>query len=200
MVLIGLAVFGLLSEPRHHARTGRRPDQTIPRELPRRSVRADPISSARDRVLWLAVLGNIYFSFLGALVLQNVVIYGTDVLRDRRSAASVYLQVALAIGIGVGSFAAGYLSGGKIEYGLVPLGSIGMTVFGALLARPDSDVSPAWRSDLAVLGFFGGFFIVPITAIMQHRPDRKDERQRARRRPTCCRSSASSSPRACTGC
>ena len=36
----------------------------------------------------------------------------------------------MAIGIGVGSLAAGYLSGNKIEYGLIPLGSIGMTVFG----------------------------------------------------------------------
>ena len=33
----------------------------------------------------------------------------------------------------VGSVAAGYLSGGKIEYGLIPIGAVGMTVFGALL-------------------------------------------------------------------
>ena len=46
------------------------------------------------------------------------------------------MQVALAIGIGVGSFAAGYLSGGKIEYGLVPLGALGLTVFSAVLWRP----------------------------------------------------------------
>ena len=47
-----------------------------------------------------------------------------------------YLQAAVGIGIGVGSFAAGYLSGGKIEYGLIPLGAIGMTIFGALLYSP----------------------------------------------------------------
>jgi len=34
----------------------------------------------------------------------------------------------VAVGIGIGSFAAGFLSGGKIEYGLIPLGALSMTV------------------------------------------------------------------------
>ena len=80
-------------------------------------------------------------------------------------------MAAWRIGIGLGSFAAGYLSGGKIEYGLMPLGSVGMTVFSAL-ARP-APVCPLTpsRVGLALLGFFGGFFIVPIAALLQHRPD-----------------------------
>ena len=49
---------------------------------------------------------------------------------------TTYLQAAIAIGIGLGSVAAGYLSGGKIEYGLIPLGAVGMTVFGAVLYFP----------------------------------------------------------------
>ena len=85
-----------------------------------------------DRVLWLAVAGNTYFWFLGALLQVNIILYGGDVLVDETHAA--YLQAAIAIGIGVGSLAAGYLSGGKIEYGLIPLGAMGMTVFGVLLA------------------------------------------------------------------
>ena len=46
-----------------------------------------------------------------------------------------YLQAAVGIGIGVGSLAAGYLSRGKIEYGLIPMGALGMTVFGFLVSR-----------------------------------------------------------------
>jgi acyl-[acyl-carrier-protein]-phospholipid O-acyltransferase/long-chain-fatty-acid--[acyl-carrier-protein] ligase len=124
----------------------------------------------RDRVLWLAVLGNVYFSFVGALVLQNAILFGTDTLKVSELNTS-YLQVALAIGVGLGSFAAGYLSGGKIEYGLVPLGALGLTVFSATLWSP----SLTYRHvlvHLGLLGFFGGFFIVPISAIMQHRPDK----------------------------
>jgi len=124
----------------------------------------------RDRVLWLAVLGNVYFSFVGALVLQNAILFGTDTLKVGELRTS-YLQVALAIGVGVGSFAAGYLSGGKIEYGLVPLGALGLTVFSATLWRPSLTYHGA-LVHLVWLGFFGGFFIVPISAIMQHRPER----------------------------
>jgi acyl-[acyl-carrier-protein]-phospholipid O-acyltransferase/long-chain-fatty-acid--[acyl-carrier-protein] ligase len=71
----------------------------------------------------------------------------------------------------MGSFAAGYLSGGKIEYGLVPLGAVGLTVFSATLWAPGLTYREA-LVHLALLGFFGGFFIVPIAAIMQHRPAR----------------------------
>ncbi len=127
----------------------------------------------RDRVLWLAVLGNVYFSFVGMLVLQNAILFGTDTLRVDEVHTS-YMQVALAIGIGIGSFAAGYLSGGKIEYGLVPLGALGLTAFSAALWRPSLSY-PAALWNLGLLGFFGGFFIVPIAAIMQHRPDKKQK-------------------------
>lgn len=124
----------------------------------------------RDRVLWLAVLGNIYFSFVGALVLQDAILFGTDTLQVGAIRTS-YMQVALAIGVGVGSFAAGYFSGGKIEYGLVPLGALGLTVFSAALWQPGLTYRGA-LTHLTLLGFFGGFFIVPISAIMQHRPDK----------------------------
>jgi len=124
----------------------------------------------RDRVLWLAVLGNVYFSFVGALVLQNAILFGTDTLQVGELRTS-YMQVALAIGVGLGSFAAGYLSGGKIEYGLVPLGALGLSVFAAALGWPSLSYAGAlWI--LALLGFFGGFFIVPVSAIMQHRPEK----------------------------
>jgi acyl-[acyl-carrier-protein]-phospholipid O-acyltransferase/long-chain-fatty-acid--[acyl-carrier-protein] ligase len=127
----------------------------------------------KDRVLWLAALGNIYFWFLASLLLLNIVLYATDILHVDETHTSMLL-VALTLGIGVGSFAAGYLSGGKIEYGLIPLGAIGITVTCAMLSRADLGyVAIAGR--LSVLGLFGGFFAVPINALIQHRPapDRK---------------------------
>jgi acyl-[acyl-carrier-protein]-phospholipid O-acyltransferase / long-chain-fatty-acid--[acyl-carrier-protein] ligase len=124
---------------------------------------------AQDHVLWLAVLGNTYFFFLGALLQFDIVFYGRGVLHVASSKGSL-LQAAIAIGIGLGSLAAGYLSGGKIEYGLIPLGATGITVFGFLLALPGLSFT-AVLALLAVLGFFGGFFIVPISALLQHRPE-----------------------------
>ncbi len=123
----------------------------------------------RDRVLWLAVLGNTYFFFLGALLQFDIVFYARDVLRVTATHGSL-LQAAIAIGIGLGSLAAGYLSGGKIEYGLIPLAAAGITVFGFLLATPGLSFN-AVLILLAALGFSGGFFIVPISALIQHRPE-----------------------------
>ncbi|MGO9246746.1 MAG: acyl-[ACP]--phospholipid O-acyltransferase [Verrucomicrobiia bacterium] len=126
----------------------------------------------QDRVLWLACLGNIYFSFVGQLVFQGVFDLG-----DRMHIGEQYtslLVVALAVGIGVGSFAAGYLSGGKIEYGLVPLGALGLSVFSFLLGRSNQTFNSLWPL-LGGLGFFGGFFIVPISALLQHRPNKEQK-------------------------
>jgi len=123
----------------------------------------------QDRVLHLAVLGNTYFFFLAALLQFVIVFYGRDVLALSAGKGS-FLQAALAIGIGFGSLAAGYLSGGKIEYGLIPLGAAGITIFGFLLALPNLAFG-AVLTLLAGLGFFSGFFIVPISALLQHRPE-----------------------------
>jgi len=121
-----------------------------------------------DRALKLAIIGNTYFWFLGALLQFVIVFYGREILHLDELPGS-YLQAALAIGIGVGSFAAGYLSGGKIEYGLIPLGGIGMAVFGCILSLPGLSFSQVlWL--LVALGFAGGFFIVSISALIQHRP------------------------------
>ena len=69
-----------------------------------------------------------------------------------------------------GSLATGYLSDGKIEYGLIPLGAAGMTVFGFLSAGHGLSLERA-AAYLGLLGFLGGFYAVPLNALIQHRPD-----------------------------
>ena len=121
-----------------------------------------------DRILGWAVLGNTYLFFLAALLQLGIVIYGHDVLRIDETHIT-YLQASVAIGIGLGSVAAGYLSGGKIEYGLIPLGAVGMTVFSGLLYSPGHTLLTA-GVHLALLGVSGGLFAVPLNALIQHRP------------------------------
>ncbi|HEV2964046.1 MAG TPA: acyl-[ACP]--phospholipid O-acyltransferase, partial [Candidatus Angelobacter sp.] len=122
----------------------------------------------QDRPLFLAVLGNTYFWFLGALYLPTVIVYGRDLLHLQPTRNSL-LDVALALGIGIGSLVAGYLSGNKIEYGLIPLGSFGMTIMAAAVGIfPHSFGSVA--SVFFGLGFFAGFFVVPVNTLIQHRP------------------------------
>ena len=153
----------------------------VPAADPTKKFRANPIGDLwaqgrlirKDRVLWLAVLGNTYFWFLGALLTANIVFYGSDVLHISSTRTGI-LQAAVAIGIGLGSLTAGYLSSGKVEYGLIPLGSVGMTVFGVLLSRQNLSFAHVLVL-LAALGFSAGFFAVPVNALIQHRPDEKDK-------------------------
>jgi acyl-[acyl-carrier-protein]-phospholipid O-acyltransferase/long-chain-fatty-acid--[acyl-carrier-protein] ligase len=122
----------------------------------------------RDRVLFLGLVGNTFLWFLAALLQWVVLCYGQDIFHfDYRH--SSYLQGGLLVGVGAGSLAAGFLSGGKIEYGLIPLGMTGLTIFSALLAHAGLSVA-AFSWGLALLGFFGGIYNVPVSAIIQHRP------------------------------
>ncbi len=123
----------------------------------------------RDRVLFLGVIGNAFLWFLAMLLQFTILFYGKDMFHfdDRHSA---YLQGGMLVGVGAGSLAAGFLSGGKIEYGLIPLGMGGLTIFSALLSHAGLGVA-AFAWSLGLLGFFGGFYNVPVNAIIQHRPD-----------------------------
>jgi len=153
----------------------------VPAADPTKTFHANPLGELwkqlqlihKDRVLWLAVLGSTYFWFLGALLTANIVFYGSDVLHTSSTRTGI-LQAAVAIGIGLGSLAAGYLSSGKVEYGLIPLGSIGMTVFGILLSAHNLSFNHVLVL-LSALGFAAGFFAVPVNALIQHRPDEKDK-------------------------
>ena len=153
----------------------------VPAANPSKKFNPNPIADLwtqgkiirKDRVLWLAVLGNTYFWFLAAVLTANIVFYGSDVLHANSTNTGI-LQAAVAIGIGLGSVAAGYLSSGKVEYGLIPLGSVGMTVFGMLLSAPHLSFTHVLGL-LSALGFSAGFFAVPVNALIQHRPDEKDK-------------------------
>ena len=122
----------------------------------------------KDRVLFLSVMGSTYFWFLGAMVQQAVMIYGRNVLELSFRHTSV-LFATMALGIGAGSFVAGYVSARKIEYGLIPLGAIGISIFSLCLGQ-DGLSAVNFGIFLALLGFFGGFYIIPINALVQHRP------------------------------
>jgi acyl-[acyl-carrier-protein]-phospholipid O-acyltransferase/long-chain-fatty-acid--[acyl-carrier-protein] ligase len=126
-----------------------------------------------DKPLYLAVAGNTYFWFLGSLLFSTIVVYGPDVLHIGQ-AKTGYLNATLAIGIGIGSMVAGLISGNKIEYGLIPLGSIGMTVTGFLMGTLHAGFAGT-AVLLAALGFWAGFFAVPVNALIQHRPAEKDK-------------------------
>jgi acyl-[acyl-carrier-protein]-phospholipid O-acyltransferase / long-chain-fatty-acid--[acyl-carrier-protein] ligase len=121
-----------------------------------------------NRLLALAVAGNIYFWYLAGLIVLVVVVYGTGPL-GLSALRTSYLQAAMAVGIGAGSVAAGYFSNKQIEYGFIPFGAGGMALACAALSFAHLGYWTVF-SELAALGFFAGFFAVPINALIQHLP------------------------------
>jgi acyl-[acyl-carrier-protein]-phospholipid O-acyltransferase / long-chain-fatty-acid--[acyl-carrier-protein] ligase len=126
-----------------------------------------------DRPLWLTVIGMSYFWFLGALFQMDLILIGREVMKLDEMRVGLMLT-ALAVGIGVGSMAAGRLSGDKVELGLVPLGSLGMGASSMLLCW----LVPSWSGAivaLALLGFSSGLFIVPLNAFLQQRSEENEK-------------------------
>jgi len=135
--------------------------------------------------VFLAVLGASWFWFYGSMVLAMLPTYSRDVLHASEHVVTLFLA-AFCVGIGTGSLLCEMLSGRKLELGLVPLGSIGMTVFaldlflvgapapasGPLLTIRQFLSSPGGVRivlDLTLIALFSGFFIVPLNTFIQER-------------------------------
>jgi acyl-[acyl-carrier-protein]-phospholipid O-acyltransferase / long-chain-fatty-acid--[acyl-carrier-protein] ligase len=121
-----------------------------------------------DAVLWVAVIANTFFWFLGAILLLNVVLYATDVLQVDEARSS-YLLAGLSLGIGAGSFLAGYASGRKIEMSMILPGLTGIVLATGALFVPGLSYTSVMML-LVALGVCTGFFVVPINALIQNRP------------------------------
>jgi predicted MFS family arabinose efflux permease len=101
----------------------------------------DNLRAAKEsRSVLLSVLGMSWFWFYGALVLVQLPLYCHNVLHGDESLVTVTI-VAFSIGVGVGSLLCERLSGRQVEIGLVPFGSIGLTVFALdwVVASPQVD-------------------------------------------------------------
>jgi 1-acyl-sn-glycerol-3-phosphate acyltransferase len=182
-----MALLGLAASWRIPASPAPAPELKINHNFVTESVR-NLRFSARNRTVFLSMLGNSWFWFYGALVLSQFPVYAKDYLHGDHS-VFVLLLTVFSLGIGIGSLLCEKLSGRKVEIGLVPFGSIGLSLFGidlyfaslsytnmalvdafALLALPGS---LRILADLVLIGVFGGFFIVPLFALIQTRCDPK---------------------------
>lgn len=132
-----------------------------------------------------ALIGNAWFWFLGAIYLTQIPAYAKDYLHGDESVVTLILT-AFSLGIALGSVACEKLSNHRVEMGLVPLGAIGLSVFGAALwwltgalAVPQVPYDwwgllafwEAWGALICILGLgtFGGIYIVPLYALIQAR-------------------------------
>ncbi|WP_087016486.1 MFS transporter [Thaumasiovibrio subtropicus] len=145
----------------------------------------------KDKVVFQCILGISWFWFLGASYLTQFANFTKDYLGGNAAAVS-FLLTLFSVGIALGSQLCTRLSGHRVEPGIVPLGSIGLTLFGIDLMFATPDIAPVTTTfvefllhpelrrvffDLLMIGVFGGLFIVPLYAMMQQRAN-EDERAR----------------------
>src|SRR5262249_8704064 len=82
----------------------------------------------RSKALALSVLGIAFFVLMVAYMRQAMYMHG-ETRNPRWDEFKTSLIVAtVALGVGLGAPLAGYLSGGKVELGMVPLGCVGMII------------------------------------------------------------------------
>ena len=141
-----------------------------------------------NRVVFLSVLAISWFWFYGSVFLMQIPNFTIKILMSNKAVATLLLSM-FSVGIGVGSLLCEKLSGKRVEIGLVPLGSIGLALFGWHLAVVSQqwpeitgilNVQQFWAVsgsgwvlfDLVMIGVSGGLYIVPLYALLQERSDK----------------------------
>lgn len=147
---------------------------TIPYVPPARTVggllntwRGAWAALASDRMLRLAIIGAVFFWMIASLFAQNILVYAKAVLGVADWQSGLPLMT-LSIGIGVGAKLVGRLSQGRVEYGLIPLGAIGVAIILSILGL----VAPGFGWTLALMGILGlasALIFVPLNALIQWR-------------------------------
>lgn len=145
------------------------------------------LSFAREkRSVFYAILGISWFWLVGATFLSQFPTLAKDVLHAKGEVVTLFLTL-FSVGIACGAFLCNKLLKGHIQTTYVPLGALGITVFGidlyfAAVAASGGDHSAllslaqfisqpvSWRLifDLFVISVSAGMFIVPLYALMQH--------------------------------
>ena len=138
-----------------------------------------------NETVFLSIMGISWFWFVGTGMLALLGEYSKTIFGTNPFGLN-YLTGLFCVGIGVGSMLCDRLSRDRLELGLVPLGSIGMSLFlfdlfligtpAGLRAGADQysvwaflSTFTGWRIslDLTVIAMFGGFFTVPLYTLIQ---------------------------------
>jgi acyl-[acyl-carrier-protein]-phospholipid O-acyltransferase / long-chain-fatty-acid--[acyl-carrier-protein] ligase len=137
--------------------------------------------------LRVPLMGISWFWFLGIAYLAQFPNFAKEILHANNEVVTLFLTL-FSVGIGAGALLCGRIQRGAINARLVPLGALGLAVFGLdfwlasksqgsaaqLIGAVQFLLSPAnWRIvvDLFALALAGGIYCVPLYALMQVRSE-----------------------------
>ena len=167
LLVVGLAVLGVLASLLIQRIPAADPGRPFPPYVYKPLVE-NVGRMLRSRPMVLSVIGIAFFTFLVAFMRSTVYMYGECQVPRWNELDTSAVVGMVALGIGVGSPLVGYLSGGKVEVGLVPIGSIGMALAAGAGAFLLNRV-PGLIACIVLIGLFTGFYLVPLYSLLQNR-------------------------------
>ena len=167
LILLGLAVIGAVASLLIQRMPAANPERALPPYLYKplwENIRV----LLRSRPLAFAVLGIAFFTFIVAFMRATIYMHGHSQVPRWSESKTSYVVGMVALGIGLGSPLVGFLSGRKVELGLVPVGAVGMMI-AAVVAAVFLQSLAVLIGCIVLLGFFTGFYIVPLFTLLQNR-------------------------------
>lgn len=134
---------------------------------------------ANRRLFWVSVASGFFWG-LASLAVLNIDKFATEHLMVQQQFVTI-LAAVLSIGIAIGAVVCGYISGRKIELGLVPLGALGIGLFLIVLGfTPGYSVPVGIGGGLPwgipylfatvvmfLIGLMAGLYDIPLSAYIQ---------------------------------
>jgi MFS family permease len=122
----------------------------------------------------VAILGIAFFTFVVAFMRAAVYMLGESQNPRWDELQTSVVVGTVALGIGIGSPAAGWLSGRRIELRLVLLGAAGM-ILALIGAATFIDTIPTLVGCIITIGICTGFYIVPLFTLLQHKAPKESK-------------------------
>ncbi|HAU29667.1 MAG TPA: acyl-[ACP]--phospholipid O-acyltransferase [Rhodospirillaceae bacterium] len=138
--------------------------------------------------IYLCILGISWFWLIGSAFLSQFPTFAKNIIGGGEMVATLFLS-AFSVGIGAGALLCNRILRGKVVATYVPIGALGITVFGFDLFFASSHF-PSMHDhvvgiveflsrargirvfvDLVMIALFGGIFIIPLNAMLQHRSE-----------------------------
>lgn len=163
-----------------------------PANDPGQSIRWNPLALTRKAIalareqksVFLSILGISWFWLTGAVYIAQIPNLAREHLAGGPTVVTLFLTV-FTVAVAIGSLLCERLSGRRVEIGLVPFGSLGLSAAGidawfAIQGIEGTGMRGAWEflagdgsvrllADILVLGICGGLFVIPLMAFIQAR-------------------------------
>jgi acyl-[acyl-carrier-protein]-phospholipid O-acyltransferase/long-chain-fatty-acid--[acyl-carrier-protein] ligase len=189
LVLCGMALLGLVSSifiPKMQAAA---PEAKFPRNPLWQTGKDIAALFSHHKLFWVAI-ASAFFWGVAALAQNNIDKYADEFLKVQQNHITI-LAAVLTIGIGIGAVFCGFLSGKRIELGLVPLGALGMGFFIILLGFTPHYAEPVARGAgtltgtpylfgcviMLLAGLWAGLYDIPLASYIQEKSP-KEQRGR----------------------